>query len=181
MMTILTVLKYPDPRLKIKALPVEDIKSVDVQAMIYDLLETLSHTEHCGGLAATQLDIKNPKRIFVYHDFDETNPEKGSKPLVMVNPEIIETEGEVYESEGCMSVYPDLIQAQVKRPAKTTLRAIDQDGTVLEMTRTGYLAKLFQHEIDHLNGMVYIDHLKPLKRKMIDHKIEKMIKKNKCS
>ena len=178
-MAILDILKYPDPRLKTKAPLVDDIKSADVQKMIQDMLETLAHTEHCGGLAATQLDIKNPRRIFVYNDFDEANPANGSEPLVIVNPEIIETEGEVYESEGCMSVYPDAVQAPVKRPAKTTIRAIDQFGAVLELTRTGYLAKLFQHEIDHLNGTLYIDHLKPLKRQMVDKKIDKIIKKGK--
>ena len=178
-MAILDILKYPDPRLKTKAPAVDDIKSAEVQSMIQDMLETLIQTEHCGGLAATQLDIKNPRRIFVYNDFDEANPSAGSKPLVIVNPEILETEGEVYEPEGCMSVYPNAIQALVKRPAKTTIRALDQFGTVLEITRTGYLAKLFQHEVDHLNGTVYIDHLKPLKRQMVDKKIEKVIKKGK--
>lgn len=176
-MTILGILKYPDPRLKTVAPPVDDIQSADVQKMIEDMLETLQHTEHCGGLAATQLDIKHPKRIFVYNDFDEDNADAGSKSLVIVNPEIVAIEGEVKETEGCMSVYPDDIQAVVLRPAKTTMKAIDQFGNPLELIRTGYLAKLFQHEIDHLNGKLYIDHLKPLKRQMLNKKIEKVIGK----
>lgn len=172
-MSVLRILNYPDPRLKTVAEKVENIHDPDVQKMIDDMLETLLNTPHCGGLAATQLDIEHPKQIFVFYDFDESDLSKPQVATVVVNPEIISTEGEVFEEEGCMSVYPDFIQAKVKRPAKTHMRALDRHGNVVEYTRTGYLAKNFMHETDHLNGKLYIDHLKPVKRSVVDGKILK--------
>lgn len=171
-MTFLRTLMYPDPRLKTVAEPVEDIQDPHVQTMIADMMETLQGTERCGGFAATQLDIQNPKRIFVFWDFIEDG---GEPPVArcVVNPEIIHMEGEVLEEEGCMSVYPDYIQAKVPRPAMTRIRALDPEGNPVEYTRTGYLAKLFQHEIDHLNGKLYIDYLKPVKRSLLNEKISK--------
>lgn len=172
-MAILSILSYPDPRLKTVAEPVQDINDPTVQQMIDDMLETLLNTPHCGGLAATQLDIKDPKRIFVFYDFIEGTNSK-EQATVIINPEIVSTEGEVFEAEGCMSVFPDYIGAEVKRPAKTHMKGLDRHGKPIEFTRTGYLAKNFMHEIDHLNGKLYIDHLKPLKRTMVDKKINKV-------
>ncbi len=171
-MTILRILNYPDPRLKNIAKPVENIQEAAVQRQIDDMLETLTNTPHCGGLASTQLDIQNPYRIFVFYDFDESisSPQVAT---VAVNPEIISTEGEVCEEEGCMSVYPDFIQVKIVRPAKTNMRCLDREGKSVEFIRTGYLAKNFMHETDHLNGKLCIDHLKPVKRSIIDAKIEK--------
>jgi peptide deformylase len=179
-MTVLRILNYPDPRLKYVAGVVQDVKDPAVQSMLDDMLETLEKTESCGGLAACQLDIAKPLRIFVYWDFDETNPISQTIDY-FINPEIVSTEGDVFEKEGCMSVYCDNINEAVYRPKKTTLRGIDREGNVVEKTREGYLAKLYIHETDHLNGKLFIDHLKPLKRKMVDRKIEKIrkaIKKN---
>lgn len=171
-MTTLRILDYPDPRLKTCAPPVERIDDPLVQKMIDDMLETLINTPHCGGLAATQLDIAEPKRIFVFYDFtDDSGP---AVPTVVVNPEIVATEGEVFEEEGCMSVQPNFIQAKVKRPARTHMRAMDRNGQPVEYIRSGYLAKNFMHEIDHLNGVLYIDYLKPVKRSSVDMKIEKV-------
>lgn len=175
-MAVLRILDYPDPRLKNQAQPVDSVLDDDVQQMIQNMLETLKNTDQCGGLAATQLDIKDPLQIFVYYDYENDNPEN-AQPRVAVNPEIISTEGEVVEPEGCMSVYPDHIQASVKRPEKTTMRAMDENGETFESTRGGYLAKLFIHEVDHLQGRLYIDHLKPVKRNMLDKKIQKLRKK----
>lgn len=175
-MSIYRILQYPDPRLKTVAPPVENINDEHVQTMIHSMYETLLNTEHCGGLAATQLDIKNPLRIFVFYDFDESDIENQTARIV-VNPEIVKTEGEVFEPEGCMSVCPNNLHVPVKRPALTTMKAIDEHGNPIELTRGGYLAKLFVHEVDHLNGKVYIDHLKPVKRQMINKKIDKLLKK----
>lgn len=175
-MTILKILDYPNPRLKNRAARVDDISNHSVQSMIQDMLDTLKNTEQCGGLAATQLDIKDPLQIFVYYDVEDDNPDD-AQACVAVNPEIVSTEGEVVEPEGCMSVYPDYIQASVKRPEKTTMRAMDENGETFESTRDGYLAKLFIHEVDHLQGRLYIDHLKPVKRNMLDKKIQKLRKK----
>ncbi len=174
-MTLLAILQYPDPRLKTVAAPVEDVHAPETKTMISDMLETLEKTEHCGGLAATQLDIAHPQQIFVFYDYDEAEPEKRT-PMVVINPKIIKTEGAVLEEEGCMSVHPNHIQAKITRPAFTTIEALDSQGLRMELTRGGYLAKLFVHEIDHLQGKVFIDHLKPLKRKMVDEKIKKVLK-----
>ncbi len=174
-MTRLAILQYPDPRLKTVAAPVENVQASETKTMIHDMLETLEKTEHCGGLAATQLDIKHPQQIFVFYDYDESDSEKRT-PMVVINPKIIKTEGTVFEDEGCMSVHPDHIHAKITRPAFTTIEALDAQGNRIELTRGGYLAKLFVHEIDHLEGRVFIDHLKPLKRKMVDAKIKKVIK-----
>jgi peptide deformylase len=171
-MTILRVLDYPDPRLKTVAEPVTDINDPEVQQMISDMLETLENTPNCGGLAASQLDITNPKRIFVFYDFIESEGTP-AVPTCVVNPEIVHAEGEVFEEEGCMSVYPNYIQAKVMRPAMTHMRALDRHGKPVEYIRSGYLAKNFMHEIDHLNGKLYIDHLKPVKRTMVNGKIAK--------
>lgn len=173
MMTVLRILDYPDPRLKKVADKVDDVNAPEVQQMISDMLETLENTPQCGGLAATQLDIAEPKQIFVFYDFDADEPEKGQKATAVINPEIIATEGEVFEPEGCMSVYPDHVHAPVKRPAKTHMRALDPQGNEVEYIRTGYLAKNFMHETEHLNGKLYIDLLKPLKRSMVEKKIKK--------
>ncbi|OGT30880.1 MAG: peptide deformylase [Gammaproteobacteria bacterium RIFCSPHIGHO2_12_FULL_35_23] len=172
-MAVLRILNYPDPRLKTVAEPVTDINDPIVQQMIADMLETLVNTPHCGGLAATQLDIQNPKRIFVFYDFFEDKNSKET-PTVVINPEIVNTEGEVFEQEGCMSVYPNEILAAILRPARTHMRGLDRHGKPIEFIREGYLAKNFMHEVDHLNGKLYIDHLKPLKRTMLDKKIKKV-------
>lgn len=170
-MTVLKILEYPNPRLKTVAKRVDNVLDANVQKDIDDMLETLLHTPHCGGLAATQVDIQDPYRMFVFFDSEDQNAAKH-----VINPEILETTGEVFEEEGCMSVYPNHIHASVKRPAQTKIKFIDRQGNPCELTRGGYLAKLFIHEIDHLNGKLYIDHLQPLKRKMTDKKIDKVLR-----
>ncbi|MEM9243218.1 MAG: peptide deformylase [Pseudomonadota bacterium] len=174
-MTLLKILNYPNPRLKTKAQTVEDVHNEKVQQMIADMLETLQNTPHCGGLAASQLDIAHPLRIFVFYDSEDSS----SNPTCIVNPEVIKTEGEVFEEEGCMSVYSDQILAKVKRPQRTTIKGLDTRGETIEMAREGYLAKLFVHECDHLDGKLYIDYLKPLKRKLIEKKIAKVVNNHK--
>lgn len=172
-MTILKILDYPDPRLKTIAPTVEDVQDATIQKMIDDMLETLEKTPYCGGLATTQLDIKHPKRIFVFYDSNESQ----LNATVAINPEIIATEGKQREHEGCMSVYCDHIRVKVERPLRCTIRTLDRQGKTLEMEREHYLASLFCHEIDHLNGKICIDHLQPLKRKLIDKKISKIRRK----
>ena len=162
------ILHYPDPKLKTVAKPVTDFQDPDVQEMIDRMLETLEKTDDCGGLAATQLDIPNPRRITVV-DWE-------GQPMCLVNPEIIATEGEVQEPEACMSVYPGYVAGKVKRPTKTTVNAYDRNGNEFTLTGEDYYAKLLQHEIDHLNGKVYLDRLSNLKRSRLEEKIRKVIK-----
>jgi len=168
-MAILKILQYPNPRLHLKAAPVEDVKAPEIQSMIDDMFETLSHTQNCAGLSATQLDIKNPKRITIINDFPDTN-----QPICLVNPVIVQTEGETEAIEGCMSIYPDYIHAKIKRPEKITFTALDRDGNPLEIAAQDFFARCVQHEIDHLDGILFIDHLSRLKRMMIDKKIAKI-------
>lgn len=171
-MAILEILQYPDPRLRIKAAQVENIKDSAIQKIINDMFETLYHTPHCAGLSATQLNVENPKCITV---IDESSDNE--QPICLVNPVIVHSEGESEYSEGCMSVYPDYIHAKIKRPDKITFKALDRDGNSLEIAAQGYFSRCVQHEIDHLNGILFIDHLSSLKRKMIEKKIKKILNK----
>ena len=169
-MVMLKILDYPDPRLRRKAPAVEDVNDPAIQQQIDDIIETIKNTEHCGGLAATQLNLKDPMRITIINHRPEHE-----EPLVLINPEIIATEGESYDEEGCMSVYPNEISAKVKRAEIVTARALDRQGSPIELKDCdNYLAKCLQHEIDHLNGILYIDHLSSLKRRLIEKKIAKL-------
>jgi peptide deformylase len=168
-MTILKILQYPDPRLFIKAKLVDDVHRPEVQQLIDDMLATLANLKNCAGLAATQLDVKIPWSVTVIASMPETQ-----KILCLINPEILHSENESKETEGCMSVCPDKVHARVKRATKITFRALDRNGNKIEMSTGGFLAKCVQHEVDHLNGIIYINHLTPLKRKMLESKIIKL-------
>jgi peptide deformylase len=170
-MTILEILQYPDPRLRLKAKPVNDVHEARIQQIVDDMLETLYNTSHCAGLSATQLNIKDPPRITV---IDESANNKQS--ICLINPSIVQYEGESEYSEGCMSVYPDSIHANVVRPDKITFKALDRNGQLLEIAAEGFFARCVQHEIDHLDGILYIDRLSALKRKILDKKISKLRK-----
>lgn len=164
------ILDYPDPKLKRTAVKVENFDSV-INQVIRDMFETHYNTPNCAALAATQLDMPVPWHITVI-DF---SPEK-NKPLCLVNAEITERHGEHVELEGCMSVYPDHVHARVKRAAKIKVKALDQHGKPFEMEADGFMAKCIQHELDHLEGMVYLDRLAPVKREMVLKKIKKVIR-----
>jgi peptide deformylase len=170
-MAMLKILNYPDPRLRLKAQKVTDVDDVRIQGIINDMLETLQNTENCGGLAATQLDIIDPPYMTVLYLLPHQD-----QPTCLINPEIIAMEGEVFEPEGCMSIYPDEIHCAIKRPAKVKAKAWDSYCQAIEINAEGYIAKCIQHEIDHLNGMLYIDRLSPLKRQLVEKKIHKLLK-----
>lgn len=173
MPNLIAILVYPDPRLYKKAELVEDVTHPDVQAIIDDMFYTLDNTPRCAGLAATQLDFANPKAITVLGDYSHD----GTQPLCLINPVIISAEGEQNEEEGCMSVFPRQIHEHVKRAAQVTVRALDRTGAVIEYTAQGYVAKLIQHEVDHLNGKIYLQRLSLLKRARINEKIMKLSQK----
>ncbi|MBN2689572.1 MAG: peptide deformylase [Gammaproteobacteria bacterium] len=170
-MALLKILQYPDPRLKRKAVPVKDVHDPEIQRIIDDMFKTMYAKKHCAGLSSTQLDLEIPWAITV---IDESADNK--QPMCLINPEIISTEGTATYSEACMSVYPSEISAKVTRPEKVTFRALDHNGDKIEMTAEGFFAICFQHEFDHLNGKLFIDHLSPLKRKLVDKKIKKVRK-----
>lgn len=167
---MLKILQYGDSRLRTKAQAVKDVKDSRIQQIIKDMFETLYNTEHCAGLSATQLDIKDPPRITV---IDESSG--NDQAFCLINPEITHMEGEASYMEGCMSICPQEIHAKVKRPEKITFTALDRDGKSMEICAEGFFAICVQHEIDHLNGILYIDHLSPLKRRMIEKRIAKIL------
>ena len=155
------ILIHPDPRLKKLCTPVADL-SDDLRALADDMLETM-YAAPGIGLAAPQVGVMDREK-------DETQP---PKPMVMFNPEIIDTSEDlnVYE-EGCLSI-PDQY-AEVTRPAEVRVRWLDRDGKVQEQDMDGLWATCVQHEIDHLDGKLFIDYLKPLKRQMITRKMVKL-------
>lgn len=165
-MAILDILQYPDPRLRTKAAPVTKIDA-ELLRMVDDMYETM-YAAPGIGLAATQVNIH--LNFFVI-DVSEDK----SKKMCVLNPEILHKEGEVYEAEGCLSVEGG--HDKVKRAAKVKLRGMDLQGKTFEMDAEGLLAVCIQHEVDHLNGILFIDHLSKLKKDRITDKIKKSRKK----
>jgi len=164
-MAKLEVLRFPDPKLRKKAVPVETVNS-KIQALARDMLETM-YAESGIGLAATQVNVQ--KRVVVM-DLSEQHNE----PMYLINPEIIESEGTEQSQEGCLSVpgYFDFVE----RAEKVTCRYLDLDGEKRQIDADGLLAICIQHEIDHLNGKLFIDYLSPLKRQRLRKKLEKQEK-----
>lgn len=164
-MAILDILTLPDPKLRIKAEQVEDITAV--QSLIDDMLETLYTTENGIGLAATQV---GRKEAIVIIDLSE----RRDQPLILINPEVISGTDKVFGQEGCLSI-PDYY-ADVERYSSVVVSALDRHGNQLTMESSEFLAIVMQHEIDHLDGNLFIDYLSPLKQQMALKKVKKSIK-----
>ena len=160
------ILIHPDPRLKKVCAPVADITD-DLRRLADDMLETMYDAPGIG-LAAIQ--VGEPRRMLV---IDVAGKDEDPAPLVFTNPEIVARSDEmsIYE-EGCLSI-PDYY-AEVERPAKVTVSYQDISGERKEMEAEGLLATCLQHEIDHLNGVLFIDHISKLKRDMVVKKFTKM-------
>jgi peptide deformylase len=157
-MALLTILHHPDPRLREKARPVTRFDEA-LQRLIDDMFETM-YAAPGVGLAATQVGIA--QRIAV---MDCSRDENKREPIVMVNPEIVQ-HGELEEvDEGCLSV-PGVSET-LKRCLSVRARALDREGKPFEIEAEGLLAQCIQHEIDHLDGKLYIDHLSSLKRERL--------------
>jgi len=150
--------------------PVTNITGEDVK-LVQDMIETMYKAPGVG-LAAPQIGI--PKRIMVT---DTTSGEKKNALVTLVNPEIVETDGEQLEEEGCLSI-PGF-SATVVRPKKVVLRALDLDGKEIIVEGSDLLARAFCHEMDHLDGKFFLDHLSFLKRDMIKRRIKKLIRQGK--
>jgi peptide deformylase len=161
------ILIHPDPRLKKVAEPVRDI-SDELRRLADDMLETMYDAPGIG-LAAPQIGVSS--RLVVLDCVKEEG--EAPRPLAMFNPEIVASSDEksVYE-EGCLSI-PETF-ADVTRPAEVTVRWMDRDGNQAEETFAGLWATCVQHEIDHLNGKLFIDYLSPLKRQLITRKMTKL-------
>jgi peptide deformylase len=169
-MAILPILATPDPVLRQISTPVETVTD-ELRTLIDDMFETM-YAAPGIGLAAVQVGV--PKRLLVI-DLQEPEEEEGDpvrKPLVFINPEILETSETLQPYlEGCLSV-PDQY-ADVERPDRIRARWLDADGAPHEEEITGMLAVVLQHEMDHLEGILFIDHLSRLKRDMILRKLAK--------
>ena len=159
------ILIHPDPRLKKVCEPVAEITD-EVRQLAADMLQTMYEAPGIG-LAAPQVGVT--KRVLVMDCIKEGVPE----PMVLLNPEIVwQSEDVTTYEEGCLSI-PDQY-AEVKRPAAVTVRWTDLEGQPQERTFDGLWATCVQHEIDHLDGKLFIDYLGPLKRQMITRKMEKL-------
>lgn len=163
-MTILTILEFPDPRLRTKAKPVK-LVDARIKQLVEDMLETMYDAKGIG-LAATQVDVH--ERVVVMDISEERN-----QPMVFINPEVqvLDDITAPYD-EGCLSV-PGYYET-VNRPANIRLKALDKDGSPFEMKPDGLMAVCIQHEIDHLEGKLFVDYLSPLKRNRIRQKLEKL-------
>lgn len=163
---ILEILEYPDPRLRTLAKPVTEVTD-EIRQLIDDMFETMYDAPGIG-LAATQVDVH--KQVIVM-DLSEDR----SEPLVFINPEVDVLEGE-YEKmqEGCLSV-PGFYE-DVERIEHVRIKALDRNGEAFELEATGLLAVCIQHEMDHLNGKLFVDYLSALKRNRIRKKLEKQHK-----
>lgn len=167
-MAILDIIKYPDPFLRQSAKPVEKIDA-NIQQLIDDMADTM-YQEPGVGLAAIQVGSEHS--IIVY---DITPQEEGHNLQVLINPEIIFEEGSTLsENEGCLSV-PDF-RSDVKRYAKVRVKGLDRSGAVQEFDAEGFLSVVLQHEIDHLNGVLFIDRISSLKRQMYKRRVKKQQK-----
>ena len=162
-MTVLTILQYPNPRLRTKASPVVTVDGV-IKSLIADMFETMIEAKGIG-LAATQIDVH--QRIIVM-DLSDDN----SEPRVFINPEIeiLDETTQLYD-EGCLSI-PGFYET-VERPSKVMSSALNGDGEPFKEEACGLLAICIQHEIDHLEGKLFVDYLSPLKRQIIRKKMKK--------
>ena len=167
-MALLPILEFPDPRLRTRAVDVDpaELATPAFQALLDDMFETMYEAPGIG-LAASQVDVH--KRFMV---IDVT--EDRSRPLVFVNPEIVASEGGQVYQEGCLSV-PGIF-ADVTRADAITVRYLDRDGGEQELATDGLLAVCIQHEMDHLEGKLFVDYLSPLKREMVRKKLAKQRK-----
>jgi len=162
-MAILTLLHYPDKRLRTIAEPVTQVDS-KIQALVDDMFETMYKAPGIG-LAATQADVH--KRVITI-DISESKDE----PLTLINPEITHAEGNIKMDEGCLSV-PGIYEL-VPRADRIVVKALDRDGNPFEKRADGLLSVCIQHEIDHLDGKLFVDYLSALKRQRIQKRMEKL-------
>jgi len=164
----LKIYTYPDSVLRAKTEPVENIDG-DIQKLI-DCMGKTMYGAPGIGLAANQVGEK--KRILVY---DLTPKDQERDLCVLINPEIVLVEGDVIQEESCLSVID--FAAEVKRHAKIKVRGVDRDGNPVDIEAEDLLAVCLQHEIDHLNGTLFIDHISSLKRALYKKKLKKILKK----
>jgi len=165
-MAILEIKKYPDPILRQKAVEVKDLNG-SLQKLIDDMVETMYKAPGVG-LAAPQ--VGKSLRVLVA---DISTKEQGYPLIILINPEIVEAEGKIDSEEGCLSV-PDYYTT-IKRHKKVLVKGLDRNGKPLEIEADGLLARVLQHEIDHLNGILFIDHLSPIKKEFFKKRYKRLL------
>lgn len=164
---ILEIKTFPDEVLRKKSIPVETIDN-NIKELLDNMAETMYNAPGIG-LAAPQVGVN--KRVIV---IDITGPEEKSGLMKIVNPEILEMDGEVVGEEGCLSVPEEY--AEVKRAEKIKVKFLDENSVEHIIEADGLLARAFQHEIDHLDGVLFIDKISPLKREFIKKRVRKKLK-----
>ncbi len=160
------ILTYPDPELKKKSAPVTVIND-KIRELVSDMAETM-YAAPGVGLAAPQIGVH--QRIAV---IDVAGKDEAPELIVAINPVIVNADGESYEEEGCLSV--PKYAANVRRHARIVVKALNLDGEEITCKADGLLAIAFQHEIDHLDGVLFIDHLSPLKKDIFRKKYRRML------
>ncbi|MCK9420900.1 MAG: peptide deformylase [Nitrospirae bacterium] len=168
-MTLREIRTYPDPVLRNKTSRVERIDST-LNRLIEDMVETM-HAAPGVGLAANQVGV--PLQLAVIDLSLREDEEQRHPLLVIINPEILAMEGSIIEEEGCLSI-PDYAE-KVKRAARVKVRAQDRTGKQFELEAEGLMAKALQHEIDHLNGLLFVDRLSPLKKSLFKRRFKKAL------
>jgi len=169
-MSLREIKKYPDPVLREKTARVGTIDQ-SVQRLIDDMIETM-HAAPGVGLAANQVGVSLQVAVIDLGDREEED-EPRHPLVVLINPEFVSMQGSVVAEEGCLSI-PDFSE-KVKRAARVKVRAQDRTGKPFELEAEGLMAKALQHEIDHLNGLLFIDRLSPLKKNIFKRKLKKTL------
>lgn len=168
-MSVLDIKRYPDPVLKKKASPVSNIDG-SLQRLIDDMIETMRAAPGIG-LAATQVGALN--RLIVV----DLNMREEEHPLiVLINPLIVHSEGKVISEEGCLSV-PGYIST-IERESDILVRGLDREGRDIDIEASGLLARALQHEIDHLDGILFVDRMSPIKRQFFRKRYMRMLKES---
>jgi len=167
----LDIITLPDRKLRVVSDPIERVDD-DLRRLLDDMLETMYEAPGIG-LAAVQVGV--PRRMLVCDVAQREDEDAERDPMCLINPEILTTSDEsIVREEGCLSI-PDYF-AEVERPASVRVRYLDRDGRRQEIEATGVLATCLQHEIDHLDGKLFIDYLSKLKRDMVIRKFTKQAK-----
>ncbi|MGD8809704.1 MAG: peptide deformylase [Gammaproteobacteria bacterium] len=169
-MALLPILEYPDPRLRMRAKPVTKVDD-RIRRLIDDMLETM-YAAPGIGLAANQVDVQ--ERIIVIDVSEHHND-----PVCLVNPEILEREGTINSEEGCLSV-PDFFE-NVDRAQRIRVRALDREGEIIEFEAEDILAVCIQHEMDHLDGKLFVDYLSSLKRERVKKRFTKRARRGQAA
>jgi peptide deformylase len=167
-MAVLPIRKYGDPVLRTRAVEIDPAEIATLGTLIDDMVETM-YAEPGVGLAANQVGVS--KRLAV---IDLTVGEEPDSVHVLINPEIHESEGEQFDEEGCLSI-PDFVEL-VSRPERVRVTYLDREGNPKEMWGEGLMARAICHELDHLNGVMFVDYLRGMKKDRILKKIQKMVK-----